>query len=50
MDGYGDLGIYNGDTEHNMWIDFDKYENIGITDVFESDNLDNFIYNLNDRD
>lgn len=27
IDEYNDLGTYNGDTEHDMWIDFDSYEN-----------------------
>lgn len=29
MDEYDDFGTYNGDTEHNMWVDFDNYENTG---------------------
>lgn len=29
MDEYENLGTYNGDTEHDMWVDFDNYENIG---------------------
>lgn len=60
MDEYDDLGTYNGDTEHDMWVDFDNYENTGTPDVFfagakrqvgydESD-LDNFIDNFNDWD
>ena len=24
-----DLYTYNGDTEHDMWVDFDNYENTG---------------------
>lgn len=60
MENYDDFGTYNGDTEHDMWVDFDNYENTGTPDVFfagakrqvgydESD-LDNFIDNLNDWD
>lgn len=40
MDEYDDLGTYNGNTEHDMWVDFDNYEN----------NLDEYIDNLNDWD
>ena len=45
-----DLETYNGETEHDMWVDFDNYENTGYTDVFVDDSLDNFIDNLNDWD
>lgn len=50
MDEYEDLDAYNGDTEHDMWVDFDHYENTGTPDVFDEDNLDDFIDNLNDWD
>ena len=41
MDEYDDLDAYNGDTEHDMWVDYDNYENTGSPDVFdEDDNLD----------
>lgn len=36
MDETDDLSSYNEDTVHNMWVDFDHY--------------DNFIDNLNDWD
>lgn len=29
MDEYEDLDAYNGDTIHDMWVDFDNYENTG---------------------
>lgn len=48
--GYDDLDTYNGDTEHDMWVDFDNYENTGTPDVFDEHDLDNFIDNFNDRD
>lgn len=35
MDELDDLGSYNGDTVHDMEVDFDYYENTGISDVFE---------------
>ena len=45
-----DLDTYNGDAVHDMWVDFDSYENTGTPEVFDEDNLDNFIDNLNDWD
>lgn len=30
MDEYDDLNVYNGEAEHDMWVDFDHYENTGI--------------------
>lgn len=50
MENYDDLDIYNGDTEHDMWVDFDHYENAGEPDVFDGTDLDNYIDNLNDWD
>ena len=44
------LDMYNGDIEHDMWVDFDHYENTGYPDVFDERDLDNFVDNLNDRD
>lgn len=41
---------YNGDTEHDMWVDFDNYENTGEPDVFDDPDLDTYTDNLNDRD
>lgn len=55
-----DLDTYNGDTDHDMWVDFDNFENLGAPDVFFADakrhvgydepDLENFIDNLNDWD
>lgn len=45
-----DLDTYNGDSEHDMWVDFDNYENTGTPDVFDEPDLDNFIDNFNDWD
>lgn len=57
---YDDLGSYNGDSEHDMWVDFCYYviglplcsykENTGTPDVFDEDNIDEYIDNLNDWD
>ena len=50
MDEYEDLGDYNGDAVHDMWVDFDNYENTGTPDVLDDDNLDEYIDNLDDWD
>jgi len=50
MDEYDDLDTYNGVAVHDMWVDFDSYENSGTPDVFDEDNLDNLVDNLNDWD
>ena len=42
--------VYNGDTEHDMWVDFNNFEDTGNPDVFDEPNIDNFIDNLNDWD
>ncbi len=39
---------YNGNTEHDMWVDFDNYENTDIPDVFYETELEDIIDNLND--
>lgn len=53
MEDYDNLETYNGDTEHDMWVDFDNYvnglplchskENTGTPDVFDEDNLDEYV-------
>lgn len=36
MNNYDDLDIYNGDPEHDMWVDSDYQENTGVpTDTFD---------------
>ncbi|MBD5316470.1 MAG: hypothetical protein HDS11_02205 [Bacteroides sp.] len=50
MNNYKDLDTYNGDAEHDMWVDFDNYENTGNPDVFSESDIDNFIDYLNDWD
>lgn len=47
MEEYDDLDSYNGDPVHDGWVDFDYNENTGIPDVFDEDNLDDFVDNLN---
>lgn len=51
MDELDDLGTYNGDTEHNMWVDFTYNENTGeLHEEFGDEDLDEFIDNHNDMD
>ena len=49
MDDYDDLDPYNGDTKHDMWVDFDYNENTGeLFVLFEDTDLDDFVSNLKD--
>ena len=51
MNQYDDLDTYNGDAEHDMWVDFDYHENTGeLPELFEESDLDNNLNNLNDWD
>ena len=50
MNIYDDIDTYNGIPEHDMWVDFDNYENTGTPDVFDDPDLDNIIDNLDDWD
>lgn len=50
MDEHDDLDVYSGDAVHNMWVDFDIYENTGTPDVFDEVDMDEYIGNLNDCD
>lgn len=51
MDEYEELDAYNGDTEHDMWVDFDYNENTGeLSGLFEDPDIDSYINNLNDWD
>lgn len=47
MTDFDESGTYNGDIEHDMWVDFDNYENTGIPDVFDEDNPDECIDDFN---
>lgn len=44
-DNFDDINTYNGDSVHDMWVDFDNYENTGYPDVFDQYEFDNFIEN-----
>ena len=48
MEDYDDLGSYNGDVEHDMWVDYDHYKNTGEPEVFDEE--DEIIDELNDCD
>lgn len=44
MDDFDDLGTYNGDTEHDMWVDTTFQENTGeLYNEFGDEVLDDFI-------
>lgn len=46
-----DLDQYNGDAEHDMWVDFDYHENTGeLSEYFDDSDLDAYVENLNDWD
>jgi hypothetical protein len=49
MSDYDDLDEYNGEPEHDMWVDYDYNANTGeLPDEFDDEDLDEFIDNLND--
>lgn len=55
MDELDDLATYNGDIEHDMWVDFSTEEYTGeLDDLFEDSESDNFedsdIEDLEDSD
>ena len=43
MDEFDDLATYNGDAEHDMWVDFTTHEYTGeLDDNFEDSEVDKF--------
>lgn len=49
MDELDDLDTYNGDTEHDMWVDFTTNQYTGeLADIFDDFETDEFIDNLAD--
>lgn len=42
MEDSDDLGTYNGDVGHDMWVDFDNFVNTGDPDVFGEGCPDDF--------
>ena len=46
-----DLDTYNGNTEHDMWVDFTTDQYTGeLADIFDDSEVDDFIDNLDDWD
>ena len=46
-----DLDTYNGDTEHDMLVDFTYNQYTGeLADIFDDSEVDDFIDNLDDWD
>lgn len=43
MEDYDDLGSYNGDVEHDMWVDYDHYRNTGELNMFVEENFDEIL-------
>lgn len=43
MEDYNDLGSYNGDVEHDMWVDYDHYQNTGEPNVFVEENFEEIL-------
>ena len=48
MEDYDDLDSYNGNVEHDMWVVYDHYQNTGEPDVFDEEDIDEVIDELND--
>ena len=44
------LAPNTGDVEHDMWVDYDHYQNTGKPDVFDEEDIDDIIDELNDWD
>lgn len=46
-----DFRTYNGDTEHDMWVDFTYHEDTGeLSDIFDEPDIDQFIDDFDDWD
>ena len=50
IDEYENLDLYNGDTVHDMWVDYDHYQNTGEPDVFDEEDIDEIVDELNNWD
>lgn len=47
MEDYNELKSYRGDTEHDMWVDFDRCDSIGeFSNLLNDSDIDNYIDNL----
>lgn len=48
---YDELDEYNGNPEHDMWVDYDYNENTGeLSDFFDDEDIDDYVDNLDDWD
>lgn len=46
-----DLSTYNGETEHDLWVDFTNYEYTGeLREFFEDSDVEKYIDDLEDCD
>ena len=46
-----DFRTYNGDTEHDMWVDFTYHEDTGeLSNIFDEPDIDQFIDDFDDWD
>lgn len=50
MDEYDDPYTYSCDTAHDMRVGFDNFENTCTPDVFDKENIDDYINDLKDWD
>ena len=50
IDEYENLDLYNGDTVQDMWVDYDHYQNTGEPDVFDEEDIDEIVDELNNWD
>ena len=51
MNKLDNLATYNGDTVHDMWVDFTTHEYTGeLEDIFDDSDADMFVDNLDDWD
>jgi len=51
METFEDLDSYNGDTEHDMWVDFDYHKNTGeLPEIFDDADVKAYVNSLNDWD
>ena len=51
MEELDDFATYNGDTEHDMWVDFTTYEYTGeLEEYFDDSDVDTFVDNLEEWD
>ena len=51
MDELDHLATYNGNTEHDMWVDFTTHEYTGeLGEYFDDPDVDTFVDNLDDLD